>query len=427
MTVGAQETPPSSRDVLTLKDSLDRAENNNPQLLVAKEELAITKAELKQSQALFYPSLNMGFNYIRYRNETLGITPPELGGVILEAPPTPSNGQRGNPSSDDLFLGRLGLVQTLYAGGRISSTYQLSKANVERAESAYDSLRFDVIYRTTKGFYSLVAAKEKEVLIKKMVDALTVLIERAPDFHSKVPLLRAKAELRRQMNDIHSFYKRTLLDFLQSMGVELFTDVDVVGRLDIPAPKIGLQEALVWAKQNRPELRETVLQERVDRLAVDLAMAERYPVVHLGGVYEVRNDESFFNTPNTNENNWNAALSLNIPLFDGFSSRAKIRRSRSQAEQGRYKRIQLEDQIEKEVRLAHEDYQRWSADVGLGQKELADINAAEPSSKKGGSLLDRLEFLQWELGTSLHLVEARYELSVAKADLERAVGRPLSD
>src|SRR2546426_9393868 len=69
-------------ETLTLKASLERARRNNPRLLAAETELSIAKTHLRQAKSLFYPRVNLNMNYVRYRNETLGVLPEEFGSTI---------------------------------------------------------------------------------------------------------------------------------------------------------------------------------------------------------------------------------------------------------------------------------------------------------------------------------------------------------
>jgi len=87
----------------------------------------------------------------------------------------------------------------------------------------------------------------------------------------------------------------------------------------------------------------------------------------------------------------------------------------------------LEDQIEQEVRAAWEDYQRWQDETRLRAEELADLEKAGSGLKTPGgtSLSERAELLQWRMISQINLAEARYEMCVAKARLDLAIGRPV--
>lgn len=405
-------TPP----VLTLKESVERAVTNNPRLLSARQELSIAKSQLRQARSLFYPKVNLSLNYVRYRNETLGLTSPDLGPLILEAPLAPSSDQRANPFAENLYMGQVWFRQTLFAGGRLQSTYKLSVANVKRAESAYESLKKDIEHETARTFYALVywqlridLLRHYRAELEKTARAGTRLSMGATD---------RRAEARRRLFEAEKHLKQTRMDLIQLMGDELFSDVRVSGVLDVDPIGVDLATSLAWAKQSRPELRETALQEEADRLSVDLSLAERYPVLVLGGGYEVRNEKFPLE-----ESDWHSGISMNIPIFDGFSSRARIRESRSKAEQGRLHRVELEDRVERQVRSAFNDFSHWYDELLLRNSELAEAKRMEPAAR---SSVERLEWLGWWLSSELGVAEARYELCLAESSLERAVGRSLT-
>jgi outer membrane protein TolC len=70
------QPPQGAVEKLTLASSLERARSNNPRLLLAGKELSIAKTQLRQAKSLYYPKVNLNLDYVRYRNETVGITSP---------------------------------------------------------------------------------------------------------------------------------------------------------------------------------------------------------------------------------------------------------------------------------------------------------------------------------------------------------------
>lgn len=418
-TISAQEnTAVIPTQTLTFQASLERALTNNPRLLAAQKDMAIAKAQIRQAKSLFYPKVNMGLSYIRYRNETLGLVGPDLGDVVLEAPITGPEGERSNPLAENLYVGRLGFRQPLYAGGRNSTTYKLSQANLKRSESSYEALRKEVEFETKEAFLRLVALKAKIDEHKKASAQIEKLAAQASSLHTQLSLATLAADLRKQLSELVQEEQHANYDYLQVMGMELFTPVKVDG--EIAPPRLPpLQTALTWAKQNRAELKVTQIQEETDRLSVSLSMAERYPVFLLGGGVEVRKEKFPLD-----ESNWHAGLSMNIPIFDGFSSRGRIKESRYRVEQGRFSRAELEDLVEREVRSAHGDYLHWVEELAMRNVELKKIGSLE-NRRDGVSLAERADLIKWRLGAALDVMEASYQMSAAYARLEKAMGAPL--
>lgn len=424
VSVSAQEIP-GSRERLTLMASLERAVQNNPQVLLAKKDLSVAQTRLRQARSLYYPKLNLNLDYVRYRNETVGLTSPELGNIVLEAPIEASRSDsRGNPLSQNLYLGRLGLVQTLYSGGKIAATHKLSRATVRRAENLYDTTRKEVEFETAQNFFRLLAIRSKERAIDdSKKDAAQLLI--GSSGHAKLAVQVFNEDFRQKRALLQKDEEEARFAYLRSIGVELFGFVDVEGPLEYPGSRPDdLQTALVWAKDNRAELKENQIQKEADQLSVELSLAERYPVFLLGAGYEVRDDEF-----PVRDNNWNAGLAMTIPLFDGFSSIARVKESRYRADQGRLRAVQLEDQIELEVRSTFNDCQRWADEVEARDKEVATLEGVRrnyfSSRPSAGNVAQQLDYLRWSADAEVNLIEARYQLAVARARLAKATGKPL--
>lgn len=410
---------------LTLDSSLERARANNPRLLLAAKELSVAKMQLRQAKSLYFPKVNLNLDYVRYRNETVGITSPELGGVILEAPIAQNRTEeRGNPLARNLYLSRLGFLQTLYSGGKLNTTYRLSQAGVRRAESAVDTLRAEVEYETSQLFYRLIALREEEKVLNDELIEIDKLSKLVSGAHGRLALAAASTATRKRASDLNQEHQTVRFRYLQAMGVELFTNVDVDGNLDAAAALPDLQTVLAWAKQNRAELKETQIQEEVDQLSVELSRSERYPVFLWGGGVEIRNDDFPLK-----ETNWNTALSMNIPIFDGFSGYARVKESRYRADQGRLRRVQLEDQVEIEARTAYSDWNHWNAEVEARRRQLAMLEElrteAFGNNQSANSLNERIDFLHWRSDAGASLIEAQYELCTVQARLTKAIGRSL--
>lgn len=409
----------ADQEKLDLHGSLDRAIKNNPRLLTAQKELLIAKSQIAQAKSLFYPKVNLSLNYVHYRNETLGATSEDFGNAILEAPIVDENGVRGNPLANNLYLGRIDFKQTLFAGGKLNYTFKRSQANLRQADSFYDSLKRNIEFETASNFFRLIAIRDKRKLIQDTILDIEKLKNNLSDGFTGLLIDHQLSELKSTDSSLAQEQSKVRLDYFQSMGVELFSDIDVDGGMAVPTLTTDFQALLAWAKENRSELRSNLLQEEVDQLSVDLSLAERYPVFLLGGTYEFRNKDFPLN-----ETNWSTALSMNIPIFDGFSSLARIHETKYRRDQSRLNRIQLEDQVDKEVRGAYNQFQLEYKEWLRNQDELKKLSKVS-SLSSSRPLSEKVNLALWELGVKKSALDITLQLNLAKAELERAVGRSI--
>lgn len=319
----------------------------------------------------------------------------------------------------NLYAGRVGFKQTLYAGGRIDTTLKLSKANLKRAERVYEVLKRDIEFEATQSFFKLLVLKEKRQLLNESIASLESLAKNQSRSHGQMAVEMLRSDLRKKLMDVKNESEMVRLGFFETMGIELFSEMEETGALEVPPIEFDLQTALTWAKQNRPELKETEVQQEVDQLAVQLSLAERYPVFLWGGAFEMRNERFPLN-----DTNWHTTFGMNIPLFDGFSSRGRIKESRYRADQGRLKRVQLEDTVEREVRTSFNEVVHWKKELNVRQKELANLLDAKRRHRRaaGAPVNERVDYMEWELTAKTGVLEAQYHLCIATAKLAKSVG-----
>jgi len=410
-------------ETLTLRTSLDRSVKNNPRIQIAQKDFEIAKAQLRQAKSLYYPRVGLNFDAVRYRNETIGLIPPEIGNVVLETPKA-TNGDVSS-AAENLFIGRVNVVQTLYSGGRVRYTHRLSQANVRRAEIALQTMQNEVEFETASAFFGLIAAREKRRLAQNALVDVEKMVRQATGQHTRLKVSAERYDLRRRLSAIEQEERDLRFKYLSAMGLEYFAEVEVTGALEARPIKQDMQTLLVWAKNNRSEVKETLIQEEVDALSVDLSMSERYPIFRLGGGVEVRNDDLPLD-----QTNWNTVLDMNIPIFDGLSSPARVRESRYRAAQGRLRRSQLEDAVDAEVRSAHSDLQHWSHELAAREQESAELKRTEKTyvgRNATGTLAERLDYLRWRLDRSSDIVDGKLQFCLANARLSRSLGRSVLD
>ncbi|MHB9156238.1 MAG: TolC family protein [Endomicrobiales bacterium] len=163
------------------------------------------------------------------------------------------------------------------------------------------------------------------------------------------------------------------------------------------------EQCLSGAVQYRPELRQTQFQETIDSLRVNLSLTERYPTVTLGASYEWIGEK----VP-LDKSNWNATININVPVFDGWASWARIRQRKYQAREGKIRRSRIEDQIRFDVRQAYTDYSFW-------KKQIETLVSFPPPENREPER--RLE-------AALVRLDTLEEALVSKAALDWAIGKP---
>ncbi len=409
----AQE-PPRAEQVLTLEQSLQRALQNNQKLLSAQNEVKISQQRVREAKAGLLPQASLHMSGTHYLAENDYLVASDFGSPVL--PPSL------NSDADTFYAARVWLRQPLYDGGRLINNVRLARTNLERARIETEEIHLEVVFEATKAFYDVLLCRKQ---IKLSQDALgdveKLAAQLAPgDIRRQAEMDALRSRLRRAVGERQRESDKAYLNFINTLGLELYTLVDLDGELLPKDVQADLPRLLAWAQESRLEIRQTDFQKEIDRLTLNLFQAQRYPVVAFGAGYGI-NDRRF--PLRTTE--WNTTLSVSLPLFDGFSSRARIREKRMQVNQNRISRTVLEDNINLEVRDTFADLAYWQDEVKVRKGELARAEkmAAELARKKDS--LDAALSQEWLLQARTSYWTAVHGQRVSVARLEKTVGRPL--
>ena len=396
----------------TLDQSVQAALVNNPGLLSAEAEVKIAEQRVGEARSNFFPKVDLQLNGSRYKARQDTIVSPDLGTILL----SPSRGD--NP--DTFYAARLGAKQILYNGGRGGTNLRLAKAALEQARVREEDLRGQVVLSAVKSFYDMLLARKQKELAEEAAARVDAFLTRTPswDEGTRAVWEALQGRFRRNLAERRRAEQRATLDFLNTLGLELYTLVDLSGRLSSSEVHLELPKLLAWAQESRLELRATDFQREIDQLAVNLSKAERYPVVALGAAYEY-NDPTF----PLRTQLWHTTLNVSLPIFDGFSSRSRIRQVRIQADQNRIQRGQLEDMINTEVRDAYGDVVYWQEEMSQRSDEMSRAQKSLRDLERSRNIPVRASAESWALEASQAYWESVHGHRVGLARLEKAVGR----
>jgi hypothetical protein len=120
---------------------------------------------------------------------------------------------------------------------------------------------------------------------------------------------------------------------------------------------------------------------------------------------------------------------LGIKLPFAYDYWSQVAQKKAEQRQGEIRRAELQDQVRLEVRQAYEDLQYWQKEWPQRQDHyqslLALYNEARRQGKETGQALEEAKALEQILEQKLSLLDAVTKDLLARAKLERAVGREL--
>ncbi len=194
----------------------------------------------------------------------------------------------------------------------------------------------------------------------------------------------------------------------------------MTGSLTTAAVKVEVERAVLWAMELRPELQSQTYKAQIDAIGVNLANGRRYPTVSVGGDYELT-AQSF----PLNKNNWDVTLGVKIPLtYDLWS---QLKQKKAEQRQGQLTRSDLQDQVRLQVRQAAESLRYWQEEWPRREKQWRRIQGLyDAAAGKAGAAIGRIRAQQSLLDLRLAYLASVTEHLLARARLERAVGREIA-
>jgi len=248
------------------------------------------------------------------------------------------------------------------------------------------------------------------------------LASRFDVLRSQVAVANASASLIQSQNGLH--LKDT--SFLRVLGVSQDSKVTLTDKLEYESISPDVRAAMAEALLNRPEVRSSKLSVKSQQYRVEATKAGVRPRIFFIGDYMLSKPAVGGFTPGWDDE-FQAIVSFELPLFEGFQTAGKLVQERALLDQFRTTVRDSEEQVLLEVTqafLSLEDADEFvqSQRVNL-QQAREGLRLAEVGFREG--IRKQVEVL----GARAALTEARKNFSqavfdhmVARLSLERATG-----
>ncbi len=251
---------------------------------------------------------------------------------------------------------------------------------------------------------------------------------------SKFDLLRSEvqvANLRPQAIRARNSIEVAALGLKTVVGIGLDTPVEIKGEL-AALPLDAVSEAVVEeALAQRPELRQLDYQRRMAGEMLKIARGSILPTVGIGGAYNLWSDSLSFKKGNW-QNYYAINLSVSLPLFNGFESRARVGQTKAMIREIDWTRKGLSEAIALEVRQAvlnKNQAQETLLSQGKNVEQAREaVRIAELNYAEG--LATNLDVSTAQVALSqarTNYSQALYDCVISQAQLEKAVGRGRSE
>jgi outer membrane protein TolC len=401
---------------ITLGECIKLALSNNPQINAAFNDILASDARVKQVWSNYFPQISWQTGYTRLRQLQL------------------SDALGENLEFNYYLLGQISLQQMLYDFGVTQNQVTIRKLDYEGYKKTFEATVNDVIYQTKTAYYNLLYAYEYKLVAEESVNKYQMFYNQAKAYYksgenpkvdvtiAQTNLSNAKLTLIQAENSVNL----AIAKLNNIMGLPYIEKYNIKERLEFVPINIKFEEAIEIAQNSRPELKLAQIKVEGVNQTVKLTKKSYFPTISFEAQYQ-RGGKSWNSNYGFNIGGYLTFPTINAMLVRNEIKEAKYLYSKEIANakntinsiyfeiQSAYlkaeeKRNQLPVAI-LQVKQAKENYALSFGRYSVGEGSPTELKDAENTYKNA----------------QLTYYNSLYEYNCAKAELEKSIGKNLSN
>ena len=340
----------------TLRACVDYALEHN--ISIKQSELDLKASQLNKKDAIgnFLPSLNASAGH----TWSIGLGQDQVTFDAVNS--TTKNLSGGISSSLDLYKGQINL-----------HTLHLSNLQILAAKYQLENMKDDISLFVANSFLQILFNKEQLKVLKAQLEITKQDLKRTQELVNagslpKGDILESQATLATQEQQIVDSKNALLIskiELAQTLLIEDYEHFDIVdGNYDVPLTNIFNESPnaiIEKAKETRYDIKIAETNKKIAEDNLKIAKGNLQP--SLTGSYSFSSNyftSGLFDTPDfetqiSDNKSHNIALRLNIPIFNGFSTRNLVNKNKIDLERAKTQQEQANLDLETKVYQAYND------------------------------------------------------------------------
>ncbi|MCQ2301394.1 MAG: TolC family protein [Bacteroidales bacterium] len=405
---------------LTLDQALEIALSESNTIKIADMTIEKSGYAKKGSYASLYPNISASGSYQRTLLKQVMVM--DMGGNPMEIKVGRDNNISAAASASMPLI-----------NAQLWESLKLSGMDVEMTVEQARSSKISLIKQVKQSFYAVLLAKESLNVMTQVYDNAQKNYEKTEQRAlvgkaSEVERLRAQVNVMNAEPNVSSAENAVLLATWQLkavMGIDLETDVEVVGKISDYTDYMLAPYVVKDDLSGNSSLAQLELQGRMLESTIRMQKKQYIPTLaaSINYNYSAMGDDELRWFPSST-----AALSLSVPIFDGFAKHNNIMQSKKTKDMLDLQREDAERNLRIGIRnyndqmaLCIKNYQAANATVEIAQKSY---EITEKMYEVGKATLVELNDAQLALEQAqLTQAQAIYNFMVAKANLDEMLGK----
>lgn len=394
-------------DTLTLKECINIGLQNNPKLQSSQFFVEENKAKIDEVHSGYYPTINLNTNADTYSK---------------------SNGDQRY----DNYNSGISASYNLFDGFRTKATYNAAKDNYEANIYQHESNKQDLVFNIIYAYYKTL---QSERILKSAQEAV-----KSSNLHLEFANAKNKAGMATRSDILKSEveFSNAELNRIKAANALLAAK----GNLNILMGKqsnnsINIVDDLSVINQNVNQSFDSLYNQAINsrtelkKFQSLLSAQQQYIQVAKGGFYPSLNANANYNFAGAEisgmQQNWWLGMSLTIPVFKGFSTKARVSQEQLALKGLETDFESIKQQISQEVWNAYlavkESVERITTTVKGVESASENLSIAEGEYKEGvGSIIQLSDAQTIFVTAEQNYIQALSDYKISFAELERTVG-----
>ncbi len=410
----------------SLEDAIRIAFKNNKDVQIQEYGLKISSADILNARSEFLPKVDFNTGYTHN------------GAVPNSSNPT------GSKKDNRIFFGYkdnnmmgVSVNDTIYNGGANLAALREAQLALREQAQTLRATKLNVEFEAKRLYYGLLLAYETKRIAENLLRQAESHYEEVGHNYkqgtsSRFDLLQSKVQvslLMPQLINAQNAIDLIIAEMNKLLGLKVSDKIIISDKLIYTPLEIREEDFLKEAYLNEPEMILRSLGIDIGKWAIKYARAGWLPRIETNAEYLYQSN-NLGNMFNNRHSNWNIGLSLSVPIFDGFATKAKVDAAKASYMQVVIGKENLADQVAVDVRQACLELIQAAEVIKSQQDNLQDAKEALEISyvryNNGvGINLDVLDAQVALAGVEQNLTSGIYDYIMAKAKLDRVMGRGL--
>ena len=412
----------NAQEVLTIKDAVAIALENNFEIKIASNNLNIDKVNMSEGNAGMLPTITgsvVDNNRVQNSSQTL-----QTGQV----------NSLKNAKNNSLNYG-VSLDWTIFDGLRMFARYDQLKELQKLGETRLKQTILLKIAEVNATYFDLVQQQQQLIAIDSTILISSQRLQLAENRFkigkaSKLEVLNAQVDLNTDKVTLlrqKELYANTKIKLNQILARDVKKEFTVLNDIKVDNSLV-LPQLIELAKQQNPQLQTQIIAKNVSELQLKQVKAARYPVVSLNTGYNFQNTESSLGfTRESSARGFNYGFSATLTIFDGFAQNRNEKIAKFELENTKLAIEQQSQVLESQLSTFYQTYLTNLELINLEQNNeaIAKQNLAITIDKLKIGTITTIEFRAAQLNyvnARVRNSNAQYQAKLSEIALKELAG-----